>query len=60
MDEWTINFSPGSYACDCCKYEVDAGYMLGQHPNWPKDWMCLSCVLATVRNDIRNKAIGRG
>lgn len=60
MDGWAINFSPGNHECDCCHFDVETGYMLGQHPNWPGEWMCLQCVLNAVRTDIRSRALQGG
>lgn len=58
MDGWTISCSPGDgFSCAWCKLDVDSGYFIAKHPNWPDDWHCLSCCLELVRRNQRARAI---
>ena len=65
MDNWTIAFSPGGFACQAvwrpadepCGDVVGAGYLIAKHPNWPGEWMCLTCMIATVRQHLREHHI---
>ena len=64
MDNWTIAFSPGGFTCQAvwgddkpCGRTVGAGYMIGKHPDWPHEWMCLNCMIATVRQHLRENQI---
>lgn len=58
MDNWTLAFSPGGdFCCSICKLPVDQGYVVGSHPNWPGQWMCLTHMLADVREHINRAAV---
>lgn len=65
MDSWMIQFSPGDFACERvwgaepCGWSVDRGYILAKHPNWPDEWMCLSCMTASVRSHVNSKALSQ-
>lgn len=63
MDGWTIDFSPGGFACqatwgenDVCGWVVPTGYIIAKHPRF-NEWSCLNCMTATVRQELRKNRI---
>lgn len=67
MDGWKISFSPGGLACNAA-WEIDGqmvdcteiirpGYVVAEHDNYPGERMCLSCMVATVRQHLRTKGL---